>query len=56
MCYPLKILLSLLYHRKTNVFGAVLESACLSVRVSVCPSVYKILISVKTLAQVSSHI
>ena len=25
-----------LYPRKTNVFGGILESACLSVRVSVC--------------------
>ena len=37
-----------------NVSGGILESACLSIRpcscVSVCMSVYKILISVKALA------
>ena len=39
------------------VFGDILESACLSVRPSVCPSVYnKKLISVKTLAGVLSYI
>ena len=53
--------LELLYSRKTNVFGGILESACLSVRVSVrplvrvCLSVYKILLSVKAVAGVSSH-
>ena len=34
----------LLYPRKTNVFRGVLETAYLSVCVSVCPSVYKILV------------
>ena len=33
-----------------NVFGEKLESACLSIRMSVCPSVYKLLLSVKALA------
>ena len=37
--------------RKTNVFGEVLESACLSM----CLSVH-VLLSVKALAGVSSHI
>ena len=44
----------LLYPCKMNVFGGILESPCLSVHVSMCPSlcllsVYKILVSVKVL-------
>ena len=42
----------LLYPCKTNVFGCILESACLSV----CPSMYKILVSVKAQEGVLSHI
>ena len=50
------------YHtpRKTKVFRDILQSTCLSVRVSVCqsvcPSGYKTLVSVKALAGVSSQI
>ena len=48
------------YPRKTNDFGGILESACLSVRPSACPSVYpsvyKILVSVKALARLLSHV
>ena len=40
---------------KMNVFGGILESPFLSVRPSVCLSVYKILVSVKVLAGVISH-
>ena len=58
----LKLLSWLSYPRKTNVFEGILELACLSVSLSarpsayVCPSVYKILLSVKVLTGVSSHI
>ena len=42
-----------------NVFGGLLESACLSVYLCVClcvcPSVYKILVSVKALAGLLTH-
>ena len=38
------------YECNTHVFGGILESACLPVLVSVCPSVYKLLVSVKVLA------
>ena len=36
--------------RKANVFGCILELPCLSGRLSVCPTVNKILVSVKALA------
>ena len=39
-----------------KVFRGKLESACLSIHVSVCPSVYKILVSVKALVGVLSHL
>ena len=39
-----------------NIFGDILESPYLPVRVSVCPSVYKMLVSIKGLAGVLSHI
>ena len=39
-----------LYLCKTNVFVAILELACLSVFLSLCLSVYKILVPVKALA------
>ena len=42
--------------RTTNVFVGILESAFLSVRPCVHPSVYKILVYVKALAGVLSHI
>ena len=52
--------ISLLYPGKMKVFRGILESAYLSIHVSVCPcvspSVYKILVSVKALAGILSHI
>ena len=46
----------LLYLHKTNVSGVYWNRPlCLSVCVSLCPSVYKILASVKTLAGILSH-
>ena len=42
--------------KKKMFWRGILESACLSVHMSVCPSVYKILLSVKALAGISSHI
>ena len=44
----------LLYPSKTDVFGGILESACVSICLCVCPSVYpsvyKIPVSIKALA------
>ena len=45
-----------LYPCKMNVFWGILELACLSVYVSVCPSLCKMLVSVKALAGILSHI
>ena len=57
---PIFVKISLLYPGKMKVFRGKLESTCLSIHVSVCPcvcpSVYKILVSVKALAGVLSHI
>ena len=56
---PIFVNISLLYPSKMKVFMGKLKSACLSFHVSVCsyvsPSVYKILVSVKALAGVLSH-
>ena len=57
---PIFVNISLLYPGKMKVFRGKLESACLSIHVSICPcvspSVHKILVSVKALAGVLSHI
>ena len=57
---PIFVKISLLYPGKMQVFRGKLESACLSLCVYVCPcvspSVYKILVPVKALAGVLSHI
>ena len=57
---PIFVNISLLYPGKMKVFRGKLESACLSIHVSVCPcvgpSVYKILVSVIALAGVLNHI
>ena len=45
-----------LYLRKTNVFGDVLESACLSIHVSVFLSGYKIVVCVKVCGGIGSHL
>ena len=45
-----------LFPHKTNIFKVILESICLSVRMSVCPSAYNILDSAKVVAGVLSHI